>query len=652
MLRGIRKASANWLGRIVMGVVMTVLAASFAVWGINDIFRGFGRSTVAKIGSTEIPIEQFRQTYNDALQTLGRQSGHVITPDEAMAHGVPRQVLSEMVAEAGLNERARQMRLGVSDAEISRRIVTNPSFQNQQGQFDRARFEDAMRNAGFNEQRFVAEQRNLTLRRQIINSVSGNIPLPDAWLDALNQFQNQERSIAYIALGPAQAGDIAPPTAEELSKYFEARKILFRAPEFRKVATVVATPAELAKTAEVPDEDVKQIFDTYRNRYITPERRHIEQMVFPNMAEAQAASDRIKGGLTFAALAAERGLKEQDLDLGTVAKSTIIDPTVADAAFSLKEGEVSAPVQGKFGVVIVTVSKIIPEDAKTFADVAPQIRNEIALARVKKTVQDIHDKIEDARAGGASLEEAAQKLKLPVVTYDAVDRSGRDPAGKPIENLLHASEVVNAAFATDVGVDNDPLEADGGYIWYDVTGITPARERNLDEVKSQVEAQWRDDEVAIAAEGQGGRHPRQAEKRRHARGHGFRQRRESRNRKRHQAQQAVGDHFGTDDRRHLPYRLGCLRQRRGRQADAMDRVPGDRRQNAEPRQEHAQRQATRRDGIAPSQRRRVRPIHGVAGKRSRHHRQSGGAGASLGHQRAGYQLNADRAFGGKIRRPL
>jgi peptidyl-prolyl cis-trans isomerase D len=496
MLRGIRKASANWLGRIVMGVVMSVLAASFAVWGINDIFRGFGRSTVAKIGSSEIPIEQFRQTYGDALQMLGRQAGHVITPDEAMARGMPRQVLSEMVAEAGLNERARQMRLGVSDDEISRRIVTNPSFQNQQGQFDRARFEDAMRQAGFNEKRFVTEQRNLTLRRQIIDSVSGNIPVPSAWLEAVNQFQNQQRSIAYIALGPAQAGDIAPPTEEQLSKYFDARKILFRAPEFRKIATVVATPAELAKTAEVPDEDVKQLFDTYRNHYITPERRHIEQMVFPTMAEAQAASERIKGGLTFAALAAERGLKEQDLDLGTVAKSTIIDPAVADAAFALKEGEVSAPVQGKFGVVIVTVSKIIPEEAKTFADVAPQIRNEIALARVKKTVLDIHDKIEDARAGGTSLEEAAQKLQLPVVTYDAIDRSGRDPAGKPIENLPHAAEVVNAAFATDVGVDNDPLEADGGYIWYDVTGITPARERNLDEVKSQVETQWRDEEVA------------------------------------------------------------------------------------------------------------------------------------------------------------
>ena len=124
MLRGIRKASANWLGRIVMGVVMSVLAASFAVWGINDIFRGFGRSTVAKIGGIEIPIEQFRQTYTDAVQMLGRQSGHMITPDEAMARGMPRQVLSEMVAEAGLNERARQM---LVTQLLARRPATPPA---------------------------------------------------------------------------------------------------------------------------------------------------------------------------------------------------------------------------------------------------------------------------------------------------------------------------------------------------------------------------------------------------------------------------------------------------------------------------------------------------------------------------------------------
>ncbi len=495
MLRGIRKASSNWLGRTVMGVVMTLLAGSFAVWGINDIFRGFGRSTVAKIGGTEIPIDTFRQNYNQRMQQLTQQLGHPLPPEQAAALGLPGQVLGEMVTQAGLDERVKQMGLAISNEEIARRITTDPTFMTPNGKFDRVRFEQLLRNAGYNEQRFVAEQRAAMLRRQIIDSVSGNLGVPKAWAAAVNQFQNEQRSISYVALGPAQAGDIPQPTAEELNTYFEDRKILFRAPEYRKIVTVVVTPQELAKTVEVSEEDVKKAFEQNRSRYITPERRHVEQIVFPTMADAQAASDRVKAGLTFAALMAERSLKEQDIDLGTVPKSAIIDPAVADAAFSLKEGEVSTPVAGKFGAVLVTVLQIVPEDAKTLTDVAPQIRNDLALDRAKTQVQDIHDKMEDERAGGATLEEVAQRLKLPVVTYDAIDRSGRDPSGKLV-SIPRNGDVVSAAFATDVGVDNDPIEADGGYVWYDVTSITPARDRTLDEVKDQVQEHWHNDQIA------------------------------------------------------------------------------------------------------------------------------------------------------------
>ncbi len=497
MLRGIRKASENWLGRAVMAVVMTLLAGSFAIWGINDIFRNFGRSALAKIGDTEIPVEQFRQSYNDRLQQIGKELGRPLTPEQANANGIDRQVLGEMIAQAGLDQRARQMNLGVSNAEISRRITGNPQLQTKEGQFDRTRFELLLRNMGYTEQRFVAEQRQMILRRQLIDSLSGGIAVPKAWLDAINQFQNQQRKIEYVSLGPAQAGDIPQPTADELNKYFEERKIAFRAPEYRKIATVTVTPTELAKWMEISDADLKKAYDERRSRYATPERRHIEQIVFPNMADAQAATDRLKSGaVTFAGLAAERGFKEQDIDLGTVAKTGIIDPAVADAAFALKEGEVSAPVQGQFGATLVTALKIEPAETKTLAEVTPQLRQELALERAKTQVGDLHDKIEDERAGGASLEEAAAKLKLPVVTFDAVDRSGRAPDGKLISNLPHAADVVRAAFASDVGVDNDPIEADGGYIWYDVTGVTPAHDRTLDEVKAQVERQWHDDQTA------------------------------------------------------------------------------------------------------------------------------------------------------------
>src|ERR1700733_3609920 len=115
MLRGIRKASENWLGRTVMGVVMAVLAGSFAVWGINDIFNGFGRSTLAKIGDTEIAITQFQQTYRDRLDQITRELGKPLPPQEAAALGLDRQVLGEMVAQAGMDQRAHQMGLGIPD---------------------------------------------------------------------------------------------------------------------------------------------------------------------------------------------------------------------------------------------------------------------------------------------------------------------------------------------------------------------------------------------------------------------------------------------------------------------------------------------------------------------------------------------------------
>jgi peptidyl-prolyl cis-trans isomerase D len=496
MLRGIRKASENWLGRTVMGVVMFLLAGSFVVWGINDIFRGFGNSTLAKIGNIEIAVDQFRQNYNDRIQQISQQLGHPLPPAQANALGLDRQVLGEMIAQAGLDQRARQMKLGISNEEIARRITSNPNLQTPEGKFDPLRFAQVLRNMGTTEQRFIAEQRQQALRRQLIDTVSGGVTAPRAWLEAINQYRNEQRGIAYVTLGPAQAGDIPQPTPDELQKYFDARKILFRAPEYRKIDVVTVTPAELARWAEISDDDLKKAYDERRSRFSTPERRHVEQIVFPDAAEAQAAADRLKSGLSFAALAAERGLKEQDIDLGTVAKSAIIDPAVADAAFALKEGEISAPVQSRFGAVLVTVTKIEPAVTQSFAEAAPELRNAIALERAKAQVQDIHDKIEDARAGGASLGEAAAQLKLPVVTFDAIDRSGRDPQGKLVVNVPHGGDVVRDAFASDVGVDNDPIDTDGGFIWYDVAAVTPSHDRTLDEVKNEVEQRWRDDEIA------------------------------------------------------------------------------------------------------------------------------------------------------------
>ena len=180
MLRGIHKASSTWVGKGIMAVIMGGLIISFAIWGIGDIFRGFGANSVAKVGGTEISIEQFRQYYNDQLQRISRQAGRSITPDQARAIGLDRQLIGQLVAETTLDEQAKTLRLGLSNADIAQRIVTDQNFLGINGQFDRARFEQTIRQAGFTEARYVTEQRNVLLRRQIAQSISGDLKVPSS----------------------------------------------------------------------------------------------------------------------------------------------------------------------------------------------------------------------------------------------------------------------------------------------------------------------------------------------------------------------------------------------------------------------------------------------------------------------------------------
>jgi peptidyl-prolyl cis-trans isomerase D len=333
MLRGLRKASSNWLGKTIMSVVMGVLIVSFGIWGIADIFRGFGLSKLATVGHTEISVEQFRQLYTDRLQQIGRQFGRPLTPDQARAFGLDRQVLQQMIAEAALDEDARRLGLGQSDDEVKRMIFSDPNFKGPNGAFDPARFTQTLREFGYSEQRYMAEQRKVSLRRQIANTITAGLEPPKTMIEAANRFQNETRTIEYAKLDAAVAGTIDPPSPEALASYFDDHKALFRAPEYRKISFVVVTPEEIAKWSTVSDEDARKVFEERRNKLGTPERRQVWQIVFPNGEEAQAARTRIAAGTSFDDIAKERGLKPADIDLGMVAKSDIIDPKVAEAAF-------------------------------------------------------------------------------------------------------------------------------------------------------------------------------------------------------------------------------------------------------------------------------------------------------------------------------
>ncbi len=497
MLEGMRQASKNWFGRAIMAVLMGFIILSFAVWGIGDIFRGFGTGTVANVGSQEITSEQMRFAYQTQLQRLQQQYRRAITNDQARAMGLDRQVLGRLIAEASLDQRVKTLGLAMSNSEIAKTIQSDPNFAGITGKFDVARFNEILRDNGLNEQSFVREQRKVYLRQELSEALIGGIEAPKAYIETIHRYRNETRAIEYAVVPESAAGDIGAPTTEALQAFYDLRKSSFRADEYRKFVLLSVAPATVADPSKVSDADAKARYDRVKGeKYGTPEKRHLQQIVFPTEEEAKAASQKIKGGETFMAVAAERKLTEADVDLGTLTRGEVIDPAVAEAGFALAAGAVSEPIRGQFGFVLVRAESVTPESVKSFEEVSADLKKDIALERARNEASSLRDKVEDERTSGKSLTDAAATVGLRTTIIDGITANGIDRNGQPVASLPERDALLKAVFASDIGVDNDTISGrDGTYVWFEVTSVEPTRERTLDEVKDAVEKAWRDDEL-------------------------------------------------------------------------------------------------------------------------------------------------------------
>ncbi len=499
MMTGIRKAGQSFLGKLVIFVLFGFLIFSFAIWGIGDIFQGYGRNSVARVGKAEIGLEQVRTAFQNDVQQLTRQQRRQITPEMARALGLDRQVLSRLMTESVLDQTARSMRLAVSDETIRNLIFEDPAFRDASGNFSAARFNELLRANGFTEQAYVREQRATILRQQIGEMVVGAVTSPVALQELGHRLRNERRDITLVRLAPAFAGEIPTPTEAQLKTFYDERKGAFRAPERRTADLLALTAESLADAGTVSEADARARYEEVKvQRFTTPETRTIQQIAFPTAEEAQAARARIEAGETFDAVAAARNVAAADLTLGTFTRTQVFDPAVREAAFALAEGTVSAPVTSAFGPVLLRVTAIVPEAVRPFDEVAAEMRSDVATRRAASRITEIHDRIEDQRAAAKPLAEIAKEFNLPLRSVGPIDASLRRADGGTEPALPGGDATIQGIFRSEPGVDNEAirLPRDAGYVWYDVKKIDPSREQGFDEVKAQVEAQWRADEVA------------------------------------------------------------------------------------------------------------------------------------------------------------
>lgn len=487
MLDVLRRGASTWVSKLLLGL----LIVSFAVWGIADVFRGFGSNTIVSVGSRDITAQDFDFAYRRELDRISQQVGRPISREQALAFGMPSQILSQLVQDATFTEQARRLGIGVSNAGVADQIRADPAFQTG-GKFDRAMFSELLRRNGWTEDTYIVTARDAAKRQQLIQGLIGGMAAPKTMLEATNQFLNEERKVAYVVLPPSVVGTIDPPSDADLAKYYEDKKGGFRAPEYRDFAVLVLDAASITKASDVTDDDVKAEYERQKSRYTQPERRRVDQLAFDKPEDAAAAADRIKAGTSFDEIVKEKNLKPEDIDLGLLPKDGFLDPAVADAAFALaKAGDVSAPVKGRFSTVLVRLADVRPAGSKSLDEVKDELRAGLAKARAEDEVGQRRAQIEDALAGGAKLADIAKRFDMKIVQTGDVTRDGKTTDGKELTGFPEVPRILRAAWESDVGVENEPIAyGQNGYIWYEVSAIKPAHDRPLDEVRADVVARW------------------------------------------------------------------------------------------------------------------------------------------------------------------
>jgi peptidyl-prolyl cis-trans isomerase D len=494
MLGTLRNAAGTWVAKL----LLSLLVISFAVWGISGQLMGTiaGHHSVITAGGTSVSLTEYRLAYDRQINVLSQQFGQRLTREQAKALGIDNQVLAQLVSGAVLDEQARKMGLGLSKDRLAELTRDDPAFQGPDGKFDRRMFEYILRQVGMRPEDYLRNRSQVAVRQQIVEAVSDGLKAPDAFLKAVALYRGEDRTVDYLLLPKSLVEPIEAPAEDALKTYFEEHKRAYAAPEYRTFSYVRLEPEDIADENSVTDEQVAQDYEANKARYTTPETRTIEQIVYRTEDEAKAALDSLKAGATFDKLAAAQGKTEADILLGTLAKDKVADPAVAEAAFALSLNEVSDVVQGTFGPVLLRVTGITPEVVKPLAEVSGEIRKQLALGEASRILLDVHDSYEDARAGGATLQEAADRLKLKVVTIDAIDRAGQRPDGTVVNGLPESAALIRAVFDAETGIENEGLTtANNGYLFYEVSAITPARDRELDEVREKVVADWTAEET-------------------------------------------------------------------------------------------------------------------------------------------------------------
>lgn len=496
--------------KIAMGLLFLLIVPSFVLFGLDGYSQSKDKSqVVAKVDGQEILQTEWDRAH---LREVDKIKASMPSIDAKLLDSPEAKyaTLERLVRDRVLTAAVAKLKLNTSDQSLARELQSNPdiaALRRPDGTLDMERYKQLLGAQGMSPEMFEANVRTDLSTRQVLRGVmSSGFSTNTAADTALNAYF-EKRDIQIARFATADYAAKLNPTDADLEQFYKANASKFQAPEQANIEYVLFDLETIKKGITVAEADIKSYYDQNVQRLSGKEERrasHILIAVAKNAPDADRQKAKAKA-LELAALvkkspdtfadvarknSQDPGSAPAGGDLDFFSRDAMVKP-FADAAFAMKEGDVSDVVESEFGYHIIKLTNIKVPKQRTYEEMKPELEADIKKQQAQKKFTELAEVFTNSVYEQAdSLKPTADRLKLEIKTASGITRQPTAGASGALAN----TKFLNALFAADTIEKKRNTEAvevaSNQLISGRITQYSPAHTRPLPEVKDIVRQRW------------------------------------------------------------------------------------------------------------------------------------------------------------------
>jgi peptidyl-prolyl cis-trans isomerase D len=475
-------------------IFLLILAASFALWGVGDIFSSNNNSSVANVGNLQVTADDYIKTYQRIISDLNKNTNGQITEDIAKSLGVPRQTLGQLINEKLIDIEVNKAKINVPDDYLRNLIYSSDVFKDQFGAFSKQQFEYVIRQLGMDEATYFNEIRKAVLREQIKSPFTYGNDLSPIFDKIFYDIRNEKRNFQVVSFSSSSIKIDKNPSEADINNKLNNDENLYQKPEYRSFSFISIKPEDLLEKIIVNEADLKSEYNNFPDKYNTPEKRDVILANFKNKEEANNILKKMDSNTTntnisenFIQLIKDNTNQTSDtIELGYI-KYSDFPSEVTESIFKAELNKIIGPEETVFGWRIFLVREITQETSNSYEDVKPKIEKELKVNIALDKMYELGNIFYDEIAAGNEIDQAALSIGAKVEKFINININGVDITGNVVNNLPPYPGLLETVFASNLDEASELVNTISNTMYaIQVNEILEKRTMTIDEAREKI----------------------------------------------------------------------------------------------------------------------------------------------------------------------